>query len=185
MTASPQQPLSLGKAIMGFFLDPYNTLIQSWNWKSAVMSSLVRGGIFFSVNATHSLEAGISAFMTELVLRGSLSGFYGAITQHLSRVRPVWHSAIGALVLLPFANHILEFIVHYLRGTVKLWESIVASVCFTAISSLYHIFIMRRGVMIVGEGSQSLLRDLMIAPKYAILFVAWPFTSLYNYLKQR
>jgi hypothetical protein len=44
---------------------------------------------------------------------------------------------------------------------------------------------MRRGVMIVGDGSQSLLRDLAIAPKYAVLFAAWPFTALYGYCKGR
>jgi len=185
MTAPTQHTTTLSLALMGFFRDPRNTLLRRWNWKSAVMSSLVRGAIFFSINVTHSFEAGVSAFITELVFRGSISGFYGAITQNLSYVRPIWKSALGALVLLPFANHVLEFIVHWSRGTEKLWESIIASVCFTALSSLYHVFIMRRGVMIVGDGSQSLLRDLAIAPKYAVLFAAWPFTALYSYCKGR
>ena len=185
MTAPPHQTTTLSAVLTGFVRDPRGTLLARWNWKSAVMSSLVRGAIFFGVNVTHSLEAGISAFITELVLRSSISGFYGAITQNLSYVRPIWKSALGALVLLPIVNHVLEFVAHWARGTEKLWESIIASVCFTALSSLYHVFIMRRGVMIVGHGSQSLLRDLAIAPKYAVLFAAWPFTALYNYCKDR
>ncbi len=185
MTAPPSHTTTLSAVLTGFVLDPRRTLVRYWNWKSAVMSSLVRGAIFFAVNVTHSLEAGISAFITELVLRGSISGFYGAITQNLSYVRPVWKSALGALILLPVANHVLEFIAHWARGTEKLWESIIASVCFTALSSLYHVFIMRRGVMIVGDGSQSLFRDLAIAPKYAVLFAASPFTAFYKYCKSR
>jgi len=161
--------------MLSFVRHPYLTLVRRWNWKSALTSSLIRGGIFFGVNVTASLHAAAGAAVTEIVVRGATSGFYGAVTQNLSRVQPAWQGALGAMLLLPLFNHSLEFVAHWMRGTEKLWLSIMASMIFTALSTLFHLFVMKRGVMIVGEGSQSLAADLAQMPKNVGLFLAQPF----------
>ncbi|MEZ5361684.1 MAG: hypothetical protein R2748_04895 [Bryobacterales bacterium] len=165
----------LTAVLASFVRKPRQTLLRRWNWKAALTSSVVRATLFFAVNLAAGPEAAWAAFFTELAFRASTAGFYGAITQGLSTVRPEWKGTLGACLLLPVFNHSLELAAHWARGTEELTASILASVCFTAISSMFHCFVMRQGLMTVGEGSQSLLADLAAMPKALALFVAAPF----------
>jgi hypothetical protein len=115
----------------------------------------------------------VAALKTELVFRAITSGFYGALTEAFSEAEPSWAAAVSVALLLPFANHSLELLVHWIRGTHNLYASIVASVVFTAISTLFNFHMMRRGALIVGSGRSSLVSDLVRMPKLALEFVAW------------
>ena len=86
-------------------------------------------------------------------------------------------------MLLPVANHSLEFFAHWLSGTENLWISIAASVGLTVVSTAFHVFVMRRGLLTVGDGSQSLGKDLAQMPKSVALFAAYPFAQLYRAAK--
>jgi len=77
------------------------------------------------------------------------------------------------MLLLPVANHSLELLVHWMRGTQKLLPSILASVILTAFSTLFNFYVMRRGVLIVGAGRHSLGKDLLHLPRLVVDFVTW------------
>jgi hypothetical protein len=151
--------------------EPRKYLLARWNWKSAVLSSLFRAAIFFFANITAGLPAAIAAMSTELIFRGITSGFYGALTEGFREVEPPWAAAAGVLIVLPFANHAVEFVVHWMRGTRNLVPSIAASVVFTALSTLFNLFAMRRGALIVCAGRASLLEDLRRMPGLLLDFV--------------
>jgi len=176
---------SLWDVLRSLMRDPVNQLLRRWNWKSAVTSSLVRAAIFFFVNLTAGTDAAIAAFLTEFAFRACTAGFYGCLTQHLTRAQPHWQGLLGALVLLPFFNHTLEFLAHWWSGTEKLAASIVASVAFTVISTAFHLFVMRRGLLVTGEGSQSLGKDLAGMPRAVGLFIAAPFRWLWGRTRAR
>jgi hypothetical protein len=178
-TASTAAP-GLSDVLRSFSRSPGETLVRRWNWKSAVTSSLARAALFFFVNMTAGPSAAWAAFWTEFLFRATTAGFYGAVTQGLSTVRPAWKGTLAALVVLPFFNHSLEFLVHWLSGTEVLAGSIVASVCFTAVSSAFHCFAMRQGLMIVGDGSQGLLADLAQMPRAILLFATAPFVTVWR-----
>lgn len=72
---------------------------------------------------------------------------------------------MAGMIVLPITTHLLEFIVHFLRGTERLHESIALSVAFTALSTSFNLYAMRQGALTVGEGSQSLWRDLRSVPR--------------------
>ena len=142
-----------------------------WNYKSAILSSLIRSSLFFGANLGAGTEAATAAMATELVLRFSTAGFYGALTQAFRRVEPPLYGTLGALVLLPAFAHSLELAVHWWRGTPELVASIGASVAFTVLSTAFNLFAMRRGVLIVGEGGGSLLSDLSRMPGLVVSFI--------------
>ncbi|MBV8514431.1 MAG: hypothetical protein JO260_03935 [Acidobacteria bacterium] len=152
-------------AFLGLLREPVQRLVYRWNWKSAVLSSLLRATLFFATNLTAGLPAAFAAMRTELVFRAVTSGFYGALTENFRGAEPPWAAAITVMILLPIANHSLEFVVHWLRGTRNLASSIVASVVLTAFSTLFNLFVMRRGALIVGEGRRSLASDLAQMPR--------------------
>jgi hypothetical protein len=151
---------------------PMDCLVRRWNWKAALTSALMRGGIFFSVNLSAGLDAALGVLMTEFVFRTLTSGFYGSILQSFRRVEPAWAAALTTLVLLPLCNHTLEWLIHYTRGTPKLARSIVASVTFTVLSTLFNLYIMRKGALVVGENSGSLWDDMKRMPGLMASFAA-------------
>lgn len=149
---------------MELFTHPYRSLIRRWNWKTALLSTFFRGAIFFVVNLRSGWDAATAALLTEFVYRASTAGFYGAITQSLRRVEPSWKAALAGLLLLPVFQHSLEYAVHWLRGTPHVATSVAVSACFTAISTLFNLYAMRRGAMVVDEASPPLSDDLKHMP---------------------
>ena len=160
--------------LIGLVRHPIARIVRRWNWKSALLSSLFRATIFFTANLSAGLDAAYAAMLTELVFRGITSGFYGGLTQSFRHATPHWLASIAMMVLLPFCTHVSEFLVHWLRGTERLAESLTLSVAFTVISTLFNLFAMRRGVLIVGEGRGSLLADLRQIPRLIVLFRGEP-----------
>jgi len=166
--------VTVGGALLRLLRHPNEYLIKKWNWKSAILSTILRSMLFFFTNLIAGLPAALAAMTTEWVYRGVTAGFYGAITQALSDVEPPWAGALAVLVLLPIANHSVEFLVHWLRGTNRLYTSIGASVTLTALSSLFNYYAMRRGSFVVGQGRRALLHDLGQLPRLVVEFCLLP-----------
>ena len=157
-------PRTVAGVLVELVRDPGRYLVSRWNWKSALMSSLVRATIFFFTNLVAGWHAALGAMLAELILRSATSGFYGALTEAFASAQPSWAAIATAMVLLPCVSHSLEFLVHWLRHTPKLGLSIMTSVAFTAISTAFNLFAMQRGALIVGHGSRPLHEDLSRVP---------------------
>ena len=166
------EPSTVPAVFRALATDPWSMLGRRWNYKSAVLSSLTRATVFFSVNLSSGLDGAQSAAATEFVFRLVTSGFYGALTQSFRRVEPRWQGQLAAMLVLPAVGHSLELLVHWLRGTPELAASIGASVMFTTLSTAFHLFAMQRGVLIVGDGQRSLREDLVSLPRIMAAFVA-------------
>lgn len=156
--------------LVGFATRPMATLVRQWNWKSAVLSSIVRGGLFFAANLSAGPDAARAAFVTELCYRAVTAGFYGAMTQGFRRVEPAWLASLVAMALLPASGHALEWLVHWMRGTPNLAASVGLSLAMTALSTAFNLYAMRRGALIVGDGSRTLAADLASLPALMAAF---------------
>lgn len=165
---------SLRAVLFGFCTRPVETIVRRWNWKSAVMSSAVRSSLFFAANLSAGVDAAMAAFLTELAYRGISAGFYGALTQGFRQVEPAWVASVAAMIVLPTLGHGMEWLVHWLRGTENLAASVTLSVAMTMVSTAFNIHAMRRGALIVGEGSSSLTADLARMPSLVASFVGDP-----------
>jgi hypothetical protein len=144
--------------------DPLRLLVRRWNWKSALLSSLFRAAIFFFANLAAGWRAAVAAMAVELLYRGISAGFFGALTQALREAQPVRLATAAAAILLPLLSHSIEFAIHLARGTPKLITSIVSSVVFTILSTLFNLYAMRRGVLISGREGSSLAADFRALP---------------------
>ncbi len=103
--------------------------------------------------------------MAEWIFRTVTSGFYGTLTQTLGEVEPEWQGTLCAAILLPAFSHSLEFLVHWLRHTPNLRSSLISSISFTVFSTLFNVYAMRRGTLIVGEGAPTLAADFRALPR--------------------
>jgi hypothetical protein len=165
--------------------NPVGLLIRRWNWKSALLSSLFRAVIFFFANLAAGWRAALGAMSVELLYRGVSAGFFGALTQSFRRAQPAWLATMAAMVLLPLGSHSLELAVHWARGTPKLAASIVSSVIFTVLSTLFHLYAMRRGILIVGSGSRSMAADFRAMPRIVGGFLAVLPLALWRFVQSR
>jgi len=152
--------------------NPREMLIRRWNWKSALFSSTLRALVFLFANLSAGWHAAAGAGLAELLYRGVSAGFYGAITQALREAEPEWLASVAAMILLPLISHSIEAAVHILRGTPKIIASIVSSVIFTMISTLFNVYAMRRGALVTGEGGATIAEDLRRVPG-----LIWEFVS--------
>jgi hypothetical protein len=123
--------------------------------------------------------------LAEFVFRALTSGFYGAITQALSQAGPEWAAAMASAVLLPAVSHSIELIVHVLRGTPNIRASLISSVTFTILSTLFNLYAMRRGALIVGPEGDSVGGDLRRVPPLLAGFIASGPLALYRLIARR
>jgi hypothetical protein len=165
--------------LLSLFCHPFETLILRWNWKSALFSSLCRGAIFFVVNLGAGFHAATGAMTAEFVYRAITAGFYGAITQAF-RAAQAGRAALRVTLGVLAFSHTIEFAVHSLRHTPNLRASILVSVLFTILSTLFNLYAMRQGVLIVGHEGRSLAEDLRALPGIILSFVRSPIGLLFS-----
>jgi len=177
--------MTVAGAFLHLVRNPGDLLLRRWNWKSAAMSPLFRSQIFLAVNLRAGWRAALGAMAAEFVYRSVAAGFCGALTQVFRGAQPAWAAAFTVAVLLPLVQHSVELLIHWLRGTPNLWASILASAGFTAISSVFNWYAMRKGVFVVGEGSASLGADLRRIPRILYEFVVLGPVSLWRMCLQR
>jgi len=138
---------------------------ERWNYKSALFSSVLRALIFLAANARFGLRAATGAMLAEFIYRALTAGFYGAMTQSCRKIQPPWKGTLAALTLVPLFTHSIEFTIHYLRGTPNLKGSMIASVCFTILSTSFNLFAMRRGTLVSGREAKSIGEDMLALPR--------------------
>lgn len=170
-----EQLVTVRAVLQSLLRHPLQLLVLRWNWKSAILSSVIRALIFFVANLSAGTNAALAAMNTEFLYRACTAGFYAALTQSFRHVKPAWQATITAMVLLPLVSHSIELLLHWWRDTPKLAVSILASACFTAVSTAYNLFAMRHGALIVGQDAKSLGEDLRRTPGILWKFVqvAW------------
>jgi hypothetical protein len=98
----------------GMILNPREWLIRRWNWKAAVLASVLRSVIFFSSNFKAGWRAAGAAMVVEFGYRALTSGFWGAMTQAFESAKPAWLATLSALLVIPLLSHGLELLVHWL-----------------------------------------------------------------------
>ena len=171
MNANCARAESVAEISQRLISDPVGQLLLRWNWKAAVMSSLLRAHIFLAANATAGLRNAFAAAGAEFLFRFLTSGFYGSLTQAFRNAEPAWTGVAAVMILLPLTSHSLEFAIHLLRGTPHLRTSIISSVIFTIFSTAFNWFAMRRGALTVGEEESCLSRDLSRTPALLVEFL--------------
>jgi hypothetical protein len=175
--------LSLQQVCLDIWRNPYEFLVRRWNWKAGVMSGMIRATIFFTTNLPAGRDAAIGATLTEFAYRILFSGSIGSVTEAVRECQPAWAATLAASVVLPVFGHVVEFTIHYLRGTPRVGTSVAVSIGFSALSTLFNLYLMRRGVLVVGKGGRSFLADLATLPRHLVGFAASGPVALWRMLR--
>jgi hypothetical protein len=100
----------------------------------------------------------------EILFRIALGGCWGSAMQALRRARPAWLAGLLVALVLPAGAHALEFALLKLGGATQIKSGMIVSVAFSAASLLVNFSLMRRGLLIVGKGSDTLASDFRRLP---------------------
>ena len=113
----------------------------------------------------------VSAVLTESAVCAITAGFYGAIAQSLKDARPEWLVLLFLMLVVPSVFQAIEFFVHWLHGTPHLLAAEIVSLVLAAVSSLFNLYAMRRGVLLVGGEGRPFGSDLRRLPKLFMAFL--------------
>ena len=120
----------------------------------------------------------------EFVFRALNSGVSASIVQSFRKARPKWLATICVMVMMPTYGHTIEYTLHTISGDQNRNISILVSISFSVFSSLFNLFMMRRGAMIVNDPEQrSFWSDLKRMPILGAKFISFPIVWLYRKVK--
>ena len=148
-------------------------LITRWNWKSALLAAIVRSTFYFAVYqaSRQSWIVTLTAVGIELAFRFLTTGVAGAVVQSFRRATPEWAATVIISISLPTITHLIEFFTHYIQENYysdifpastnsARQKTFAISVLFSVVSAMFNLYMMRRGVLLVGAGEETqTLRD--------------------------
>ena len=175
-------------------------LITRWNWKSALLAAIVRSSFYFTVYqaSRQSLIVTLTAVGIELSFRFLTTGVAGAVVQSFRRATPEWAATVVISISLPTITHLIEFFTHYVQE--KYYADIfpastnsarqktfAISVLFSVVSAMFNLYLMRRGVLLVGAGeeTQTLRNDFKKIPFMISEFIKILPLLLIQFLRER
>ena len=147
-------------------------VLRLWNWKSALLSIMLRGPIFLIAGWRQSWKVALAALLTESFFCAASAGFYGAIVQSLMDAEPEWLTGVLLAAIVPLIFQVFEYLLHWFRGTPHLRIAEIVSVFVSGISALFNWYAMRRGTLLVGGKGGSFGGDLKRLPRLLFNFFA-------------
>jgi hypothetical protein len=159
-------------------------LLALWNWKSAILSIVLRVPVFAVAAIRRGPEAVAAAAFTEAAVCGFNAGCYAAVVQVIRNRKPVWLTALFIGVGLPALGQVIEYGVHGWRGTPHRTAAVIVSTILGAVSSLFNWYAMKRGTLLVGNEGTSFWNDvrrmplligrfLLVGPCWLLRRVSW------------
>ena len=85
---------------------------------------------------------------------------------------PIWLTGVFLTLVIPSIFQVLEYLLHWFRGTPHLRLAEIVSLVVSALSALFNWYAMRRGTLLVGKESRSFGTDVHRLPTLIIGFLA-------------
>jgi hypothetical protein len=175
---------TVSKALLHLLRNPFYYFIRHWNWKSALFAAINRGTIFFVATMKRGRMEMSVAVLVEIIFSCAASGIYAAFTQAMRFAQPGWLAACIVALGIPSALYGFDYLAHVYTGMHNVRPAATFATGLSVLSTLFNLFIMRRGAMVVGEDSQPLWRDLMRIPVLLVQFLIagpmWLWNVIFN-----
>ncbi len=193
------EEISVGDVFKSLAKHPLQ-IISRWNWKSALLGAIFRASFYFTVYqaSRETLIVTLTAVLVELSFRFITSGISGALIQSFRRATPAWLATAIVTISLPIFSHTVEFITHYSQETFfnnvfaaaenkARQKAFAVSVLISVLSALFTLFIVRKGVLLVGAGKEtkSIWSDIKSLPFLIIEFIAFLPLEILKFVKER
>jgi len=178
---TPENSRTIHGAAFEILRHPFRTLVLNWNWKSAIISSVLRAPIFFAayMATKQGFKMALGAMALQFIFRAITGGTNGSIIQSFSKVQPAWHAVVTIPLILTVVMHLGEWVLQgaydSAKGTTGRTTAVFISVLASIVSGGFNLFAMRRGILLVkDESQQSFWRDIKQMPWIVFELVSFP-----------
>jgi len=178
---TPENSRTIYGAAFEILRHPFRTLVLNWNWKSAIISSVLRAPIFFAayLATKQGFRMALGAMAIQFIFRAVTGGTNGSIIQSFSKVEPAWHAVVTIPFILTIVMHVGEWILQSsydsVTGTTGKTTAVLISIMASVVSGGFNLFAMRRGILLVkDESQQSFWRDIKQMPWIVFELVSFP-----------
>jgi hypothetical protein len=144
-----------------------------WNWKCALLSATARSLVYFAAMAHTGIRGSVAVILVEIVYVSLTAGFYAGIQQKALGLRPSWLGNLIVVLGVPGLAQVLDWAAHRVSGAVVTGRATLAVSVFAALSALFHLHVMRNGVLLTGCG-RSMVDDFRRMPGLVAGFVIRP-----------
>jgi hypothetical protein len=144
-----------------------------WNWKCALLSATARSIVYLAALARSRPHGRLSIILVEISYVVITAGIYAGLQQ---RALGFGSRLLGNLIValgVPALAQILDWVAHRAVGAAVPFRATLAVSVFAAVSALFHLYVMRRGVFLTNRG-RSLADDFRRIPRLIAGFVVAP-----------
>jgi hypothetical protein len=190
--------IPVGGIVLNLIRHPLQ-LLTRWNWKSVVFSIIVRDSIYlvgYLLAGEPSIVI-ITALLVDILFRVITTGVSGSVTQSFRHATPQWLANLIVSIMLPAVGQVVEFFSHYIQEN-YLADYLPASIhngfartfplslLFAIISTMFNLYLMRQGVLLVGAGEETLSigGDLKRIPMHIVEFIRYLPDLIAKYLER-
>jgi hypothetical protein len=159
----------LGAALADIVRRPVTNLLGAWNWKTAMISVVIRATLFFTTNLRAGRGSALRASLVEAGFAIFAAGLLGAVTQRVRHAQPVWATGLTVWLGVPVVLLSIQSTVHRAFGTPHMKTGLIVSFCMAAVGSGFNWYAQQRGVLVTGAGAAG--GDLQALPRVILDFV--------------
>jgi hypothetical protein len=154
----------------GFFVRQF---CLSWNWKCALLSATARSLVYLTAMAPHGALGRQAVVLVEIAYVTITAGLYAGMQQRALGLRSRLLGNAIVVLGVPGLAQALDWLAHRAVDATPPARATLAVSLFAAVSALFHLHIMRNGVLLTGRG-RSLFDDFRRMPRLLAGFVQRP-----------
>ncbi|MGB0073599.1 MAG: hypothetical protein WBP71_11675 [Terracidiphilus sp.] len=146
-------------------------VLACWNWKCALLSATARSLVYLAALARSGPHGRLSIVTVEIAYVALTAGVYAGLQQRALAIRPQFFGNLTIAFGVPLLAQFVDWLAHRVAGAPVPLRATVAVSVFACVSALFHLFVMRRGVFLSGQG-RSLADDFRRIPRLVVSFLA-------------
>lgn len=140
-------------------------LLQMWNWKCALLSSVMRSAVYLAALARNPHAGAQAIVLVEIAYVTLTAGLWAGLQQRALHLRQRALGNLIVVVAIPLTAQGCDALAHRLAGPAVPAPATAAISLFALVSALFHLYVMRRGAFLTGTARPSLLDDLRRMPR--------------------
>lgn len=157
-----------------------------WNWKCALMSAGVRSLVYLLAMLHGGRHSQVAVIAVEMGYVTLTAGLWAGLQQKALGLRSHGAGNLAIVVAVPGASQLFDYLAHCAAGATVPPHATMAVCFFTLLSALFHLYVMRRGAFLTGQG-RSLADDFRSMPRllagFSLRPVAWVFAMAQKMLR--
>ena len=125
----------------------------------------------------------LAVALVEMVYVTLTAGIYAGLQQKALGLRSPLLSNLVIAGVVPASSQIVDLFIHRAAAATTPPKATLAVCIFTAVSALFHLYVMRRGVFLTGQG-RSLFDDFRSVPRLIAGFVTMPYAIVSRFSRR-